>query len=164
MRKELALPVGIGLVVVAIAVAGILYMQRGAHIEIVGSVLKVRTLELDENSSLAVVDFRFTNPADYAFVVSKVDVLMEDEAGKKYDSSTISETDARRVFEYHKLLGPKFNESLLLKDKVEPKQSQDRMIAARFEAPEARLQARKRLILRIEEIDGPVSEIVEVRK
>ena len=164
MRKELAIPVAVGLVVVAAAVAGILWMQRGAHIEVAGSVLKVRTLELDENSSLAVVDFRCTNPADYPFVVRSVDVFMEDDAGKKYDSATVSETDVQRVFEYHKFLGQQFNKSLILKDRIAPHETQDRMIAARFETPEARLQARKRLILRIEEVDGRISEIVEVRR
>ena len=69
-----------------------MYMQRGAHIEVTGSVLKVRTLELDENSSLAVVDFRISNPADYNFVVRSVEVFLEDPAGKRFDSASISET------------------------------------------------------------------------
>jgi hypothetical protein len=35
------------------------------------------------------------------------------------------------------------------------------MIAARFEIPEGRLRARKGLLIRVEEVDGAVSEIVE---
>jgi hypothetical protein len=164
MPKHLAVPFAVGLVVIAIVVAGVIYMQRGAHIELTGSVLKVRTLALDENSSLAVLDFRIANPSDYNFVVRSVEVIVEDAAGKKFDSATISETDIRRVFEYHPLLGKKFNDSLLLKDKIGPRVTEDRMIAARVEMTEAQLQKRARLILRIEEIDGLKCDIVEVRK
>ena len=32
------------------------------------------------------------------------------------------------------------------------------MVAARFEAPEARLESRKRLLVRVEDVDGPISE------
>ena len=49
---------GIGLVCIAVAVAGILYMQRGAHLELPAKILKVRTAPLDENSSVVVIDFR----------------------------------------------------------------------------------------------------------
>jgi len=35
------------------------------------------------------------------------------------------------------------------------------MVAARFEAPEARINSRKRFIVRIEEVDGPISELSE---
>ena len=35
------------------------------------------------------------------------------------------------------------------------------MVAARFDAPEARIEARKRFLVRIEEVDGAISEISE---
>ena len=59
---------GIGVVAIAIAVSAVFYMQRGAHIELKGAVLKVRTAAMDENSSVAVVDFRFANPEVYGFL------------------------------------------------------------------------------------------------
>jgi hypothetical protein len=37
----------------------------------------------------------------------------------------------------------------------------DRMLAVRFDVSEKDLQARKQLHIRIEEIDGPVAELVE---
>ena len=63
---------------IALVVAGVLYMQRGAHIDLPGKILKVRTAPLDENSSIVVFDFRITNPADYTLVVRTVTVAMED--------------------------------------------------------------------------------------
>ncbi len=48
-----------------------------------------------------------------------------------------------------------------MRDKLPPHTSWDRMVAARFEVPESKLQARKRFLVRIEEVDGPVTEISE---
>lgn len=161
MNKRFWIFVGVGLVAVAMAVAAIVYLQWGAHVELKGSILKVRTLAPDDNSSIAIIDFRFVNPSDYPFIVRTVDVSLEDEQGNIVEGSTISEVDAKRLFQYFPILGQKYNDSLLIRTRVEPRHSMDRMVAARFEIPESRLNARKRLRVRIEDVDGAVSEIVE---
>ncbi len=127
--------IGIGLVVVICAVAFIFYIQRGAHIELKGSVLKVRTQAMDESSSVAVVDFRFVNPSNYPFVVQEVNVSIVDKDGKTVDGMAVSELDARRLFQYYPVLGQKYNDSLLIRDKIPGRASMDRMIVARFEIP-----------------------------
>lgn len=154
---------GVGLVVVAIAVAWMFYNQRGAHIEPAGKILKVRTLALDENSSAAVIDFRVTNTADYAVVVREVDVTLEAPDGAAVDGATVSEGDARRLFQYYPILGQKYNDSLIIRDRIKPHAILDRMIAARFEMPVAKLDARKRLKVRVVDVDGPSGELVETR-
>jgi hypothetical protein len=164
MRKELAVPFAIGLAVILVAIGAVLYMQRGAHVELKGSVLKVRTMALDENASLAVVDFRFANSADYPFVVRSCTVTVEDASGRVTEGVSVTELDARRLFDYYHVLGKKYNDTLLLKDKIAAHESQDRMIAARFEIPVSQLEARKRLVVRVEDVDGPVSELPETRK
>jgi hypothetical protein len=159
--KQFLLTFVIGLVVVLMAVAGILYLQRGAHVELKGAILKVRSMGVDDNSSLAVVDFRFVNPSDYVFVVRSVDVSATGADGKNYTSTPVPEVDAKRIFEYYPILGQKFNASLITRDKIPGRQTADRMIVARFEIPLAKLDARKNLKIRIEDVDGPVSELVE---
>jgi hypothetical protein len=151
----------IGVALVAIAVTGILYMQRGARVGLTGGVLKVRTAPLDDNSSVAVLDFRFANPSNVRFVVRNVTVVLEDKDGKQYDGRTISEMDAKRLFDGLPLLGQKYNTTLLMRDSIPSHASEDRMVAARFEAPESRLEGRKRFLLRIEDVDGPITEIPE---
>jgi len=158
---KLAPFLGVGLVVVALAVAGIFFVQRGAHVELLGSIQKVRTLELDENSAAAIVDFRVRNPSDYPFVVRTVEVTMVDEKGNVYDGSAIAEVDATRLFQYFPALGQKFNPSLLERTWIKARQSMDRMVAVRFEVPEKALQARKSLRIHIVELDGPEADIVE---
>ena len=69
--------------------------------------------------------------------------------------------DVDNVFKYEKLLGPKYNDVLSIRDKIAPRQSVDRMDGARFELGEAAIDARKSIRLRIEDMDGTIAEIVE---
>jgi len=161
MQKNFLIAFAIGLGLIAIVIGGVLYMQRGARVGLTGSFLKVRTAPLDDNSSVAVVDFRFRNPGDVNFVVRGVTVVLEDATGNQIEGRTVSESDAQRLFEGLPLLGRKYNDTLVTRDKVVAHTAQDRMVAARFEVPEAKLEARKRLLLRIEDVDGPITEISE---
>lgn len=161
ISKTLAITFAIGIAVIALAVAGVLFMQRGAHMVLPGKVLKVRTAPLDENSSIVVIDFRVTNPADYTFMAKSVKVVLEDAAGNQTEGETSSELDAQRVFAGIPLLGEKYNQSLKERDKIVPHTSRDFMVASRFEVPEPKLAARKRFLVRIEEVDGLVSELAE---
>lgn len=161
MKNPLALGIGIGIAVLALAVGAFVFVTRGAHIELTGRILKVRTAPLDENSSAAVVDFRFVNPADYPFMVRSVTVIMEDKKGAELEGTTVAESDMRRLFDAVPLLGQKYNPTLIARDKIPPHNSQDRMVAAHFDVPEGTLEARKRFVLRIEEVDGAVSDISE---
>ena len=151
----------VGLVVVAAGVGGVLFMQRGAHIDLKGAILKVRTQAMDENSAVAVIDFRFVNPSNYPFVVREVKVSLVDKDGKTLDGQPVSELDARRLFQYYPQLGQKFNDSLVMRDKIMARQSMDRMTCARFEVPESVIETRRKLILRIVDVDGPEAELVE---
>jgi len=152
-----------GLVVVAAGIGGVLYMQRGAHVELKGGVLKVRTQAMDEKSTVAVIDFRFANPSNYPFVVKEVTVSIVDKDGKTLEGQPVSELDARRLFQYFPQLGQKYNESLVMRDKIMGRQSMDRVIATRFEETEATLEGRKKLTVRIVDVDGPVAELQESR-
>jgi len=163
LEKQFLKYAGIGLLLVLIGIAAIFYVQRGAHIELQGSMLKVRTLPIDAASSAVVIDFRFLNPANYPFIVRKVDVYLEDEQGTDVEGTSVADADVKRLFDYYPILGQKFNPSLLIRTKVAAHQAMDRMIAARFELPHRDLDARKRFKIRIEDVDGAISEIVEAR-
>lgn len=162
MKNGFMIAFAIGIAVIAVVVTGVVVMQRGARVGLTGKVLKVRTAPLDENSSIAVLDFRFTNPSKYPFMVRTVSVLLEEKDGKSYDGDVVSEVDAKRLFENLPLLGPKFNDTLLMNDKIPPEGSADRMVAAHFAAPESRLEGRKRFVIRIEEVDGQITEFSEM--
>ena len=161
MSRNFVIAFVVGIACIAIAVAGIFYMQRGAHVEPVGKVLKIRTASLDERSSLAVVDFRIANTSDYPFMVRTVTVIAEFADGSTNEGQTVSEPDAKRVFAGLPVLGTKYNDTLVMRDRLPAHTSWDRMVAARFELPEDKLQARKRLVVKIEEVDGQVIEVAQ---
>ena len=161
MNRNFLAAFAIGIGVIAIVVSGVLYMQRGARVGLSGNILKVRTAALDENSSVAVVDFRFNNPSYVRFVVRTVTLVLDDADGNHYEGRTIADTDAQRLFEAVPLLGQKFNETLMMNDSIPPHTSADKMVSARFDAPVSRLEKRKRFVIRIEDVDGPITEINE---
>jgi hypothetical protein len=163
MRKDFLPALAIGLAIIALAVGGIFFMQRGDRMQLPGKILKVRTAALDEESSIAVIDFRISNPSDIIFEVRTVTVEIEDNQGKSYLGQSVSEMDAKRLFEGLPVLGTKFNTSLLMRDRIGSHGAADRMIAARFQAPVALLDGRKRFVVRIEEVDGKSFEYAEQR-
>jgi hypothetical protein len=136
-----------------------LFFKRG--IEPTGAILKVRTQALDETSSVAVIDFRVENTSDTGLVIRNVGVSFEAKDGKMYTGTSVSEVDAQSLFKYYPVLGQKFNDTLRVRDKIAAHQTVDRMIAARFEVPESQLTGRARLIVRVEDVDGPAAEIQE---
>ncbi len=161
MKNSFAAAFAIGLAIIALVVGGIFFMQRGDKIELPGKILKVRTAVLDDDSSIAVLDFRITNPSDVIFEVRSITVEMEDAAGKNYHGESVGEIDSQRLFQGLPVLGQKFNKTLFMRERVGAHASQDRMIAARFQTPLAMLDARKRFTLRIEEVDGKIFEYSE---
>lgn len=143
----------IGLVVVCAGIGGFLYLNNGAHLQLDGEILKVRVLALNSNASLVVADFRVTNPSDVPFVVRTVRMFVDDTEG-----SSVSKADVDNVFKYEKLIGPKYNDVLTIRDRISPHKMVDRMVGARFEMRESGI---KKVHLRIEEVDGTVAEIAE---
>jgi hypothetical protein len=161
MQKNFLVAFGIGLAIIALAVGGIFFMKRGDRMELPGKILKVRTAPLDDDSSIAVIDFRITNPSNILFEVRTVTVEMDDNQGRSYLGQPVSEVDAIRLFEGLPVLGQKFNPTLIMRERLGSHRSADRMIAARFQAPMALLDRRKRFVVRIEEVDGKSFEYAE---
>ncbi|MBM3810397.1 MAG: hypothetical protein FJW20_02055 [Acidimicrobiia bacterium] len=160
--KERILPLSIGLLAVVAIVGGILFFTRGSHIRLTGGIQKVRTQPMEDTSTVVIADFRFVNPANYPFVVRSVEMFIEDENGKQLESSmSVSEPDARRMFDYYKMLGPKYNDTFTIREKVPAGASMDRMLAARFEVPAPIIEKRRKLWIRVEDVDGAVSTLEE---
>jgi hypothetical protein len=161
MRNNFGATFAIGVAVVLLAIGSVFYMQRGDVIDLPGKILKVRTAALDEKSSIAVLDFRIINPSDVLLEVRQVKVEMEDKDGKSYLGDIASEGDTVRLFDGMPILGPKFLTTLAMRQRIAPHVTEDHMVAARFAAPLEQVDARKRFVLHIEEIDGKSFEYPE---
>lgn len=157
--RTLLLCAGIGLVVIGVLVSGGLFATRGTHLELEGSIRKTRTAALSPSRSVVVLDFRITNPSDYPFVIktTEVEVTMAD--GRKEIGQFIPEVDAKTLFPALPALGDKLAVSVATGEKIAKKQTVERMAAASFSFPESELETRKGIVLRLRDVDGPVSEI-----
>jgi len=136
-------------------------MNRGSHLQLNGSILKVRSLA-DGDGTIVFADFRVTNTAMIPFVVNGVEMTMETPEGEVAKAVVFSKSDVEQATKYLKLLGPKYNDVLSIKDQLPPINTNDRMVAGRFPFPPKYFQQRKTLRLRIQEMDGIVAEITEI--
>lgn len=150
----------VGLALVGALIAGVLYYTRGNHLELNGRILQVRTLALDEKTTMMVVDFAVENPSDVQFAVRSLTPEVTAADGTKAEAIHVADSEAQRIMEYYqKQIGQREHASMLIRDKIAPHQKVERMVAARFDVPESVIKARRSLSLRLEDVDGTVATI-----
>ena len=161
MSKGFWIFLAVGLAVVGGLIFTMLTATQGAHLRLEGKILKVRVLALPGSAAIVVADFRVTNPSDVPFVVNSVTFHLQPATGDAADGTTISKSDIENIFRYQKLLGPKYNDTLSLQDRIPPHKTADLMAGARFELPESAVNSRKSIRVRIEDVDSASAEITE---
>ena len=158
MSKTFLIFFAVGVIVIGAAVFWVVYSHKGAHLELKGEILKIRTGALSDQDSIAVLDFRVENISDVPFVVREVEVTLYKQDGTKADSAMISKSDMKQLFQYNRFLGSQYNDALIIKDKIAPHETVDRMVAARFDIPAKDLESAKKIHLSIQDMDGPLFE------
>ncbi|SRR5579871_5368245 len=158
MSKQFLIFFSVGVLLIGIAIYAVFYTHKGAHLELKGEILKVRTGALSDNDCIAVLDFRVENISDVPFVVRQVEVTVDKQDGTTAESVTVSKIDLHQLFQFNRFLGDQYNDSLSIKDKILPHQRVDRMVAARFDMPNKDLEAAKAIHLSIQDLDGPLFE------
>ncbi len=161
MSKQFWGFLGVGAVVVAVAVWFIWSGTAGNHLTLSGKIIKVRSMPLEEGRSLVVVDFRVTNPSDIPFVVSEVSISIQRPAGMPLKGQEVSRGDVDTMFAAHPILQPKYNDVLAPPDQIAPGKTLDRMAEASFEASSSEIDARKQIVVHIEDVDGAGFDIEE---
>lgn len=159
MSRHAVLMAVAGVGAVALILGTGLYLNRGARVILEGKIQKVRVQAIDDQNTAVIVDFRATNPAKYDSMVGSVSVEVDSVGGTTLTGTAVADADAQRFLEAFPLLGPKYNPSLVTRERIKPGQTVDRMTAVRLEAPEAVVNSRKAIRVRILDIDGPVSVI-----
>jgi hypothetical protein len=76
VTKQFWIFFGIAAVVVGIVVAIVWEGNKGAHLELDGRILHVRTLALNPKATIVIVDFREVNPSDVTFIVKDVEIKL----------------------------------------------------------------------------------------
>ena len=160
MTRIAPVAVLLAVAIVVVMAGGGLYWTRNNHLNLKGEILKVRSNSIDKEYTVAVIDFRVSNPSTTQFVVKDVEVTLDTKEGKKLEGSIFSELESRQLFEYYKVLGAKFNPTFVVKDKVEAGASVDKMLAVRFSGTDADIQNRKAIHIVVHDVDGVVAEMV----
>ena len=154
----------VALVVVTAAVVAILWGTRKNVVAVHGEITRVRTHEIDTESSIAIVDLKINNPSGQYFGVRDVELRLEAADGTRPDAAVMAEMDAQRLFSYYPVLGPKTASTLRIGDRINAGETADRMVAARLSTPAKGIADRKSLRIIVTETDGRKSEIVERRE
>lgn len=159
MNKSLGLSrgFGIGFGVMAAVIAAVLWYgfatTKGNHLAPVGKIGKVRVQKVDDNVSFVVIDFSVKNDSDRDMIVHSVTVTVDGPEGSM-DGSAVSARDLEGAFRSYPELGQQYEPVLKERDRVPAHQELDRMVGARFDVPVERLEARRKLTLKVDDVTG----------
>ena len=146
----------------AAVLAGIFYFyNRGATPRLSGEITEVRTLAMERNASVALVNFRAENVSDRDVVVAdrEVEVVLPD--GARYVGLLISSPDLKGLFDFFPILGGMKDEPLLPRREVPPGETIRGLVGARFDIPKHLLDGRERITLWIADGRGRGSELTQ---
>jgi hypothetical protein len=159
ISKPFAAAFAIALIVIAFLVWRGFVETKGNHLAPDGKIGKVRVQKVDENESVMVLDFNLRNASDRPMIVRSVEVILDEADGSTATGSPVAAADLANVFRNYPGLGEQYNAPLKARDKVPPRDSLDRMVGVRFDLPDAAIEKRKGVTLKIEDITGPVAEL-----
>ena len=150
----------------AIVVIGVLIWvgfakTEGNHLAPTGSIGKVRTVKATDDVTFMVIDFRVQNDSDRDMIVHSVETAIDTADGNTVMGSGVAGADIRNAFKSYPMLGDQYNPVLRERDTIPAHHAVDRMIGVRFDAPVEKVESRKRLVLRVEDVTGPVAELTK---
>jgi hypothetical protein len=149
---------GAGLVATLVIAGAFVFLKRGERLQPTGRVLKERSIDLNEETALLLLDIRLVNDSDVVMTVSRLSMSAQMPDGGQFTGRVLGKNDLNSTFGYFPLLGEKFNAPLGSDDEIPPRSKVDRMIAASFSAPLSVIETRKQLTVKIEDRTGTAAE------
>ena len=148
----------------ALLVAGAIYFyNEGATPTLAGEITEVRTLAMDEASSVAVVNFSGTNTSDRIVFIHKRELTITDENGATNIGLPVQVSDVQNLFQYFPILGGMKDAPLLPRTEIEPGAELRGLVVGRFAMPKHELDARKSLVVKFYSDQNRSTELSEVR-
>lgn len=148
-----------GLIGAALLTGGLFFYNRDAVPRLDGQITQVRTLGMDQQSSVAIVNFDAVNGSDNLLIIARRELFVIDKAGNRLSGSTISVSDLQYLFKLYPALGGMGFEPLVDRVRVEPGQPVRGILAARFDIPKHELDQRQAIIFQIGDVDTKQSEL-----
>ncbi len=158
--ENLKASIGGGLAAALVIAGLILFYNRGVGPGLGGEIVKVRTLGMDQNSSVAIVNFSVHNTSDNRLLIEKHYLEVVDQNGDRHRGMVISMDDIDRLFQYYPALGGMEFEPIRNETRLEPGESLRGLAAARFEIPKHELDMRQEIIFGVQDRRGRTAEIV----
>jgi hypothetical protein len=156
---------GITFAAAIVVIAGLIWFgfakTEGNHLAPTGSIGKVRTVKADDDVTFMVIDFKVKNDSDRDMIVHSVEASIDTADGDTIMGGGVAGTDIKSAFRNYPLLGDQYNPILKERDTIPAHQAVDRMVGVRFDVPAEKVESRKRLVLRVEDITGPVAELTK---
>jgi len=159
VNKTFGIAFGAALVVIIILIWTGFVRTAGNHLAPTGNIGKVRTVAAADDLSYMVIDFSVRNDSDRDMIVRSVEAEIDTSGGDALMGSPVAATDVAAAFQSYPVLGQQYNPVLKERDKVPAHASLDRMVGIRIDAPIAKVDNRRQVILRVEDITGPVLEL-----
>jgi hypothetical protein len=116
-------------------------------------IVKVRTVSTDDKACSVIVELRMKNLSAYPFMIRGVRMGVKG-SSSEVEGDIIAEMDLDRVLAYYSSLGPRYNPTLKLREKIAPQAEVDRTVAGSFAIPLAEMNRRQNLIVYLDEADG----------
>jgi hypothetical protein len=132
---------------------------KGNHLVPTGNIGKVRVQPLDDTMAMVVLDFNLNDNSDRPMVVRSIEASVELPNGQTVTGTPFAAADVQNVFRNYPLLGEQYNPPLKARDEVPPHGRIDRMVGISVKAPPSEVEKWKHIILRVEDVTGPVAEI-----
>jgi len=161
MSKPFLITFGAAVVVIGILIWVGFAKTEGNHLAPTGTIGKVRTIKASDDVTFMVIDFKVKNDSDRDMIVHSVESEIDTADGSMVMGSSVAQSDIKKAFLSYPLLGDQYNPVLKDRDKIPAHQELDRMVGLRFDAPYEKVESRKRVVLRLEDITGPVAELTK---
>ena len=153
MSKAFRIAFGGAVTVIAVLLWYGFAVTKGNHLAPAGKIGKVRVQKVTDDVCFVVIDFNVKNDSDRDMIVHSVTVTIDRPEGSM-DGLAVSARDLEDAFRSYPELGEKYNPVLKDRDTVPAHQELDRMVAARFDVPVEKVEERRKLTLRVEDVTG----------
>ncbi len=154
MQKLLIILLALG----AIAI-GALFLTRGPAARLQGEITEVRTLSVEPEASVALVNFRAENITPNNFVAWDRRLELIDAEGQSHRGTTVNTIDIQDLFNYFPALGGMKDEPFGAKTEIPSGETVRGLVAARFEVSQQTLDARSALLIHVTDGVGRVTTL-----
>jgi hypothetical protein len=161
MSKAFGIGFAAMVVVLGIVIWTAFSKTAGNHLAPTGSIGKVRTLKIADDLTFVVIDFNVKNDSDRDMVVRTIAPSFEKADGTSVMGSMVAANDSVNAFHTYPVLGEQYNPPFKERDAIPAHQTVDRMVGVRFDVPIEQVDARKRVLLNLQDVTGVEVEMTK---